>query len=593
MERKLFQNIIRSHPIAIIAKLPLAVISGSVVPLTMMLTQRIIDSISIDGSRAYTYTILLGIVFILSIICSHFEGYLNTQISNRIDLHFGNNIFAKCGKIPYYNYENADTYETLGRILGKYKSISMGLISLISSCFRILTMIIGMIYYLVLIRWWIFPMLFASIVPVLILTIHTSMKEYDTFSKYYPFLRKAQYLSGLMTGRNAIKESRLFQYRNFVEKMWETSIRKFQTEQVHANIGPRFLAGFCVLLQYAVTILNLFIIYPSVTVGSISVGVFLAIAQAMWSFLGGFQYEIIDMIRNSTNYFKFKQDYYKFISIPNRMEALVNNNQISKYFSTIELEDIWFRYNQNSPYVLCGVYLTVQISKKVGIVGENGSGKSTLIKILLGLLSPSKGRIILDGVPITDENRYLLKDLMSVVFQDFGRYDLTLSESISLARLDDLQNVEQMRKIIINLHREDDFLGSFRNGLDTELGKVRWNGQDLSGGQWQMIALARAIFAERLILVLDEPTAALDPLSEVDVYKHVYHSGNIQTALLVTHRLGAIVMADSIYLLSNGMIIESGTHEEMMKVQGKYSKMFEAQSKWYAIDAHSFEKQAQ
>lgn len=582
VKENLFNNIIISHPIAIIAKIPLAVIGGSIMPLTMLLTQRMIDSIFVDESKAFTYTALLGIVFLLSIICSHFDGYLNRQISNRIDFRFGKKIFTKCGEIPYENYENTETYETLGRVLDKYKTVSFDIINLISSCIRIITMFIGIFYYLFLVRWWIFPILFATVLPVFILTIHTSMKEYDTFSKYYPFLRKAQYLSGLMTGRGAIKESRLFQYRKFVEKMWEASIKRFQTEQVHANTGSRFLAGFCILLQYASTILNLSFILPSVIDGSISVGIFLAIAQAMWSFVGGFQYEIIGIIKSSTNYFKFKKDYDKFFRIPNNP---ISNKykQIPENFFTIELEDIWFRYNQDVPYVLCGINLKIQNGEIIGIVGENGSGKSTLIKILLGLLSPNKGRILLDGTLITDENRYMLRNMMSVVFQDYGHYNLKLDESIALARLNDLKNVDEMNEIINDLHKEDDFLSFFRNGMETELGKARWDGQDLSGGQWQTVALARAIFAKRPILILDEPTAALDPLSEVDIYKHVYHSGNIQTALLVTHRLGAIVIANRIYLLSDGIVLESGSHKEMLQLQGKYAKMFEAQSKWYSI----------
>jgi ATP-binding cassette subfamily B protein len=590
MKMKLFYNIIKSYPAAIIIKLPLAIISGAILPLTMLLSQRMIDSISAGGTQAYIYVALLGLVFLLSIICSHYDDYLTTQISNKVDFNFGKQIFLECEKISYDNYENANTYEIIGRILNKYKSVAMDTIGLLSSFVRIVTMFIGIFYYLVMIRWWILPILLITVVPVFILTIHTSLKEYDTFSKYYPFFRKAQYLSGLITGRDAIKESRLFQYHNFVEKMWETSIRRFQTEQVHANLGPRFLAGFCVLLQYAITILNLFLISPSVTSGALSIGIFLAIAQAMWSFVGGFQYEIIGMIKSSANYSKFKQDYSKFIQIPHDPINIKQKVDIS--FSTIKLENIWFRYNEDSPYVLCGVNLMVKKGEKIGIVGENGSGKSTLIKILLGLLNPNKGKILLDGNLITDENRYLLRNLVSTVFQDYGHYNLTLKENLSLSRLTDFNKTDKMKNIISKLHQEDDFLGSFRDGMDTELGKARWDGQDLSGGQWQTIALARAVFAGRPILVLDEPTAALDPLSEVDIYKHIYYSGEIQTAFLITHRLGAIVMADNIYLLSDGKILEKGTHKEMMNLQGEYAKMFNAQSKWYSLDNSGIEQRS-
>ena len=285
---------------------------------------------------------------------------------------------------------------------------------------------------------------------------------------------------------------------------------------------------------------------------------------------------------------KFRQDYYKLINIPNDFKAKTDTGQTGDtVFSSLELEDIWFKYNQDGPYILCGVRLCIQSGKKIGIVGENGSGKSTLIKIILGLLSPSRGKILLNGIQITDENRYLLRNMMSVVFQDYGRYNLTMRESIALANLHEVANVEKMKTITSSIHREDDFFSSFRNGINTELGKDRWYGQDLSGGQWQTIALIRAVFANRFILVLDEPTAALDPLAEVDVYKHIYHSQDIHTAILVTHRFGAIVAADLICLLSDGIILECGKHKELLMIDGKYTKMFEAQSKWYSMDKQS------
>ena len=170
---------------------------------------------------------------------------------------------------------------------------------------------------------------------------------------------------------------------------------------------------------------------------------------------------------------KFRQDYYKLINIPNDFKAKTDTGQTGDtVFSSLELEDIWFKYNQDGPYILCGVSLCIQSGKKIGIVGENGSGKSTLIKIILGLLSPSRGKILLNGIQITDENRYLLRNMMSVVFQDYGRYNLTMRESIALANLHEVANVEKMKTITSSIHREDDFFSSFRNGINT--GFIRW-----------------------------------------------------------------------------------------------------------------------
>jgi ABC-type bacteriocin/lantibiotic exporter with double-glycine peptidase domain len=441
-----------------------------------------------------------------------------------------------------------------------------------------------MLYYLVMIRWWIFPLLIATSAPVFILTVYSSMKEYDTFGQIFPFYRKAQYLSGLITGRNSIKEARLFQYGNFIGSRWETSLQTFHTGQVRANMGPRFLAGFFIILQYAVTVVDLFIIAPSVLDGTLSAGVFIAVAQAMWNLVGGFQWELVTMIKNGGSFVKFRQDYHQFFAIPG--DASGEKKQ-AQHFSTIVLEDIWFQYRQDLPFVLRGVSLTIQAGKKLGIVGENGSGKSTLIKITMGLLAPTGGRILLDGVPITNENRYLLRSVAAVVFQDYGRYNLTLRESLALARSDGGGNDKAIQETITGLHREGDFLDVFEHGLETKLGKDRWDGQDLSGGQWQTLALARAIFAGRPLLVLDEPTAALDPLAEVDVYRHVYHSDRISTALLVTHRLGAITMVDDIWVLRDGMIVEQGSHDRLLEIRGTYANMFETQAAWYTTDSNT------
>ena len=201
---------------------------------------------------------------------------------------------------------------------------------------------------------------------------------------------------------------------------------------------------------------------------------------------------------------------------------------------------------------------------------------------MTGLLAPEKGEICLNGIPITDENRYLLQKAMSVVWQDFSRFDLTLQENLSLEKLDAKDDMEKMAEILEGL--QPGFMEKMRDGLHTFLGKGIQDGQDLSDGQWQMVAVARTVFSGRQGLVLDEPTAALDPLAEVSVYEMVYDLLQTSAAFLVTHRLGAVVKADQIYVLKDGIISEQGDHMTLLGQNGAYQAMFATQKTWYEHD---------
>jgi ATP-binding cassette subfamily B protein len=566
---------------SLVLKLFLAALNGAVLPLTVILVQRLIDSVNANASASFFYVALLGGTFFLEAVCMNADNIISLRIKNAVNFRLEDEILQKCSRIPYQLFETSDTNKDVRKILEKHDSAVSGFISFITSCVRITVMFAGLFYYLIMIQWWILLLIVLSVTPVLFLSVVITKREYDDFGRYFPFLLKAFYLSELITQRRNIKECRVFQYLNYVESMWEKYLQQFHNAQVKSNLKPRFLTGFCVILQYAVTILNLFILYPEITANTLSIGMFVAIAQAVWTFVGGFQYELIGMIHNWKNYGLFRDDYTLFIKTPEISYETEPEVPQRRSFSKISLENIWFRYNENGPYILRGINLEIHCGDKIGIVGENGSGKSTLIKIILGLLKPNEGQITIDDEPVVDNNRYRLWRMMSAVFQDYSRFNLTLGESLSLYNPGDVKNVEKARRILNNLRREDDFFAHFNKGLDTPLGKNKWEGYDLSGGEWQIITLARSLFSDRPILILDEPTSSLDPLAEVDVYNQIYHSNDINTLIMVTHRLGGITQTDRIFLLAGGIIPESGSHAELMWKEGRYMNMFNTQREWY------------
>ena len=245
----------------------------------------------------------------------------------------------------------------------------------------------------------------------------------------------------------------------------------------------------------------------------------------------------------------------------------------------IRFEDVWFTYPGSDHPALAGVSFELGVGEKVALVGENGAGKTTLTKLLLGLYRPDRGRITADGADIHEIDPASLRAAMSAMFQQFTRYQLTLAENVALAAP---ERIGDRRRLEVALEQAGaaSIVQGLADGADTLLGPDV-GGVDLSGGQWQRVAAARAFFREAQVLVLDEPTAALDPLAELALFTRFAELAEGKTALLISHRLGTARLADRVLVLADGTLVESGTHEALQRQEGEYAMLFEAQARWY------------
>ena len=244
----------------------------------------------------------------------------------------------------------------------------------------------------------------------------------------------------------------------------------------------------------------------------------------------------------------------------------------------IELRDVWFKY-QEGEYVLRGVSLQIHPGECVAFVGHNGAGKTTLIKLLLRLYDPTKGNILLDGVDLREYDPEQLRKEYSVIFQDYVRYELTARENIGLG---DVGRLWDDRKVA-EAAREGggwEVVRSLPQGLETLLGR-NFGGRELSGGEWQRLALSRACMREAQLLMLDEPTAALDVKTEYEVYRRFGELREGRTVVLISHRLSTVRMADRIFLLEGGRVVEAGSHDELMRMGGRYARMYTLQASRY------------
>jgi ATP-binding cassette subfamily B protein len=246
----------------------------------------------------------------------------------------------------------------------------------------------------------------------------------------------------------------------------------------------------------------------------------------------------------------------------------------------IELEGVSFRYPGSRENALREISLTIRPGEHIALVGANGSGKTTLIKLLCRLYDPTEGRISLDGADLSGFETGALRRQISVVFQDYARYHLTARENIWFG--DTTHQAENGRVVAAaELSGADEVIARLPRGYDTVLGKQFQDGAELSIGEWQKVALARAFMREAQIIVLDEPTSSLDAQAEYEVFRKFRQLARGRTAVLISHRFSTVRMADRIYVLDGGRIVESGTHDELVRLGGTYARLFQLQASSY------------
>ena len=277
----------------------------------------------------------------------------------------------------------------------------------------------------------------------------------------------------------------------------------------------------------------------------------------------------------------FLSDFTDFVAVEqDRAQAQTTWPNAPEPFERLELERVSFTYPSRTEPSLVDVSLTLERGEVIALVGENGSGKTTLTKLLAGLYRPTEGVIRWDGTDLLGYDLAPLREHSTVIFQDFARYFLTAEENVAISRIDDVDDREAVRRAA-TLAGADGFLSALPGGYDSLLGPSFVGGSDLSLGQWQRVALARAYFRDAPMLILDEPTASLDPRGEYEIFQQVRRLAEGHTVVLVSHRFSSVRAADRILVLEGGRIVEEGGHEELMAHGGLYAELFEIQAQGY------------
>ncbi len=552
---------------------------------TTLLNQRFLENATDFASGSTVIrTVILSLIALSAVeigimLINHGLMYCDRLYNDKLDLHFRELFYDKIAKVSAINFEDTEKLDTINKAEFGIYNIKQFVLQTVGE------MVLYQIPYLIFISWYVITLspllvlaLLAAFIPALLSQI-VRLKMYSrTEDASAPYRRQQNYYDSCITDRKYFKETRLLgAFSFFREKYVETIeiLRKLSIKLCTKDDIITLVINIVTIISYTGVLILLFMLLMSkkITVGAFS-AVYISIGRIFSAMNAVFNWSLSSIMKslpyvgNYVDFFDFEDDSGKDIELSN--DFLIN------------VENMSFCYPSASRDSLSDVSFTVKKGETIAIVGENGSGKSTLIKLLIGFYKPTGGDIKYNGVSTKDISFSCLTEKSSAVFQKYCQYQMSLRDNIIIGDIRKEATDEEMRRAcaMSGFTPEEAWLP---DGFDTMLSR-EFKGIQLSGGQAQRVAIARAFYRDSEIVILDEPTAAIDPFEETKIYNRFANLSKGKTAFLITHRLGSVKLADRIIVMNDGKVDDIGTHEELMARGGEYRRMFEAQSQWYKSD---------
>ncbi|HML49019.1 MAG TPA: ABC transporter ATP-binding protein, partial [Clostridia bacterium] len=517
---------------------------------------------------------LAGVVFVFAWQLLHWPltSLCDASITNGLRGKLRTGIMAKRAKLAYWHLENQESWDLIERVSLKPEEKWREMMGDILAGVTIVVQIVGVMVVLVTQVWWAGAVLLAAAVPLLRLSMRAGEKSYDAEREVTKIQRKYKYLGKVMTDRENVEERSLFGYtgamnRTFQEQYEAARLKKHRVDRAGMI---RMKAGgiACVLIALIV----MFVLLQPVLAGTISVGMYMSLVIAIFNMVNMLSWGLGWQTKQWVKHRAFMKDMTAFAALSEEPDALCLPEPVA--LDCLEFRDVVFAYPGTEQRILNGLSFQIRRGEHIAFVGANGAGKTTLTKLILGLYAPDAGEILLNNRPLSEYTPQERKGLCAVVFQDFTRYQVTLKENLLLG---DLNATDARLAEACDLSGLSGAVEKLPQGLDTPLGKLKEDGQDLSGGEWQRLAMARALVHPAPLRILDEPTAALDPIGESELYRQFERMSRGHSTLFISHRLGSTQLADRIYVLEGGRVVETGSHERLLAQGGLYTAMFESQ----------------
>jgi ATP-binding cassette, subfamily B, bacterial len=575
-----------------IALVALAAAGGAAPIAAAWLLRAILDALAArHGNESFVLVAAaLGVAGSLPAVLSRFSMYLSAQSSRAVQRESTDRLFAAVTDLPgLRTLENPAFQDTLRYAQQAGASGPGVVLSGILGIAESAVTLIGFLVTLLLLSPVLATVLIAVVLPALALEQRAARAQVAVMRGLTPAERRQFFYASLLTDRIAAKEIRLFGLSAFFRSRMLAELDEVQRRSAQSQRRVMRADVALAALGAAVTVGGLVWMVSAAAAGHMTLGDVAILVAALAAANGTLSGIVTGWALTYSSLLSF-QSYRQVLAVPADLAVTAYPEPVLALQRGIEIDDVWFRYGTDKPWVLRGVSCFIPQGETLALVGRNGSGKSTLVKLLCRFYDPDRGRILWDGIDLRDMDPAELRDRMSVVFQDYMTYDLTASDNIAVGDLrtasEDLVR-EAARQAGIH-----DTLASLPKGYETLLTRTYIDNADkenpetglvLSGGQWQRVALARA-FARtgRDLIIMDEPSAGLDAEAEHDLHQRLVQTRSDRTAVLISHRLNTIRDADRIIVLSGGVVAEQGNHDYLVAHRGTYARLYSLQARGYA-----------
>ncbi len=499
---------------------------------------------------------------------------IKLQLSKILQLEVAN----KISLLKYSLLEDSDSWELFKRITSDpSEKILSGFNNLIHIMTYIIT-ITSLVLVISVHMWWIAIVVVCITLPLMRFAYKNGQINYEAYEDSSEINRKSDYLREVLTSREAVNERVTFNFTKHLNEKW--FLQYEEARKLNFEVDKRMYIKTKIsniITMSLVGVIASLLLVP-VTSGEITAGMYMGLVTASFQLMKKMSWELTAAMRDFAYSKSYLKDYERFENLEEISHGLPLWDKCNTAFKSIVFNKVSFKYPNTDNYIIKDCNVTFHSNKSYAIVGKNGAGKSTIIKLLTKLYD-YEGEILVNGKDLKSISVDEIKAYLSVVHQDFSRYELTIKEYISLGLIARVISEDDLREVLVAVGLWE-FVDSLKDKLNTHLGKLN-DGIDMSGGQWQKLALARNLVSKAQFVILDEPTAAMDPMSEKKIYDMFSDISKKKSSIIVTHRLGAARNADQIIVLDEGKVSELGNHDELMIKKGLYHNMYEGQRSWY------------
>ena len=575
----------------------LSVFTGLTLPFTVLYTQKLIDSIILFLKESVVLSSVLwnASVLALTILFMNHVNFISNiafiYLEKKLTYNLSEAILNKMLKIEFACFEDAALHDALKEIRSRP---AKKVINLFKECRAFLCdsiKLFGMVFIFARVSAWLSLGFFVFLVLDFINEYIATKKIQAIYASQVFDERELEDLSSLLSNKDALPELKIFSAIPFIVKKFKDKYKVLLKERISITLKSYRYMGIASVIMIAWFSFLIFVLIRLIIRGQVSVGMFTGLiasiteiyyllvfmSQSFWGLIDdnksiGFLYTFMDL-PHDIHYNKMRHE-------EKILEQNILEQNIFDKKNAIIFENVSFHYPNSKKEVLKNISFRIEPGAHIALVGKNGSGKTSLIKLIAGLYKPSDGNIFIGSKNINSLSRDALHREFSVVFQDYASYQMTLRENAALGSIEFLNDDEHLKKSLALISDDPVF-----DDLDKHLGKLEESGTELSGGQKQKLAIARACAAKTNFIIFDEPTASLDPSTEKEMYQNLQKiigtSNRGRGCIFISHRLASAKMADIIFVLDEGRIIEKGSHDELIKNGSLYSKMYKEQASWY------------